>query len=153
MAGPLAGKLVMVSGKKMGDIQKRVISSRCVRRELIWIYPSAGAASGIGRAACKILARDGAIIIGVDCNLPAAQKTIAELPKPSQAFHMDISSADSVNQTLSDIISSYQRPPSIVVNAAGIIKDNFLLKMSESDFDAVINVNLKVIGRWTSCIY
>lgn len=116
MAGPLTGKLAFISG----------------------------AGSGIGRAACKILARDGAIIIGVDRNLEAAQRTIADIPKPSNAFHMDISSANSVNGTLKEIIASYKQPPSIVVNAAGIIKDNFLLKMSESDFDAVIDVNLKV---------
>lgn len=45
---------------------------------------------------------------------------------------------------LNSIVNDYNKPPSIVVNCAGITKDNFLLKMSEQDFDDVINVNLKV---------
>lgn len=63
---------------------------------------------------------------------------------------MDVSSPDSINRTLNEIISIYKKPPSVVVNAAGITKDNFLLKMSEADFDAVINVNLKVISTQLS---
>lgn len=58
---------------------------------------------------------------------------------------MDVSSQESISKSLAAILSKYQRPPSIIVNSAGITRDNFLLKMSESDFDAVINVNLKVI--------
>lgn len=57
---------------------------------------------------------------------------------------MDVSSVESVQTTLERILSAYNRPPSVVVNAAGITKDNFLLKMSESDFNAVIDINLKV---------
>lgn len=56
---------------------------------------------------------------------------------------MDVSSQESISNTLGEIISKYKKPPSIIVNSAGITRDNFILKMSESDFDAVINVNLK----------
>lgn len=56
---------------------------------------------------------------------------------------MDVSSSDSIKTSLNEIIARYNKPPSIVVNSAGITKDNFLLKMSEQDFDDVVNVNLK----------
>lgn len=56
---------------------------------------------------------------------------------------MDVSSPDSISRALAEILSKFNRPPSVVVNSAGITKDNFLLKMSENDFDAVIDVNLK----------
>lgn len=57
---------------------------------------------------------------------------------------MDVSSSKSITTALDEIIFRYKKPPSIVVNSAGISKDNYLLKMSEQDFDDVINVNLKV---------
>ena len=45
----------------------------------------------------------------------------------------------------SPFLKDYQQTPTIAVNSAGITKDNFLIKLSEQDFDDVINVNLKVI--------
>lgn len=60
------------------------------------------------------------------------------------SLEMDVSSLDSISKALSDMISNYKKPPSIIVNSAGITKDNFLLKMSEQDFDDVVSVNLKV---------
>lgn len=60
------------------------------------------------------------------------------------SLEMDVSSSESITSALNEMIAKYKKPPSIVVNSAGITKDNFLLKMSEQDFDDVINVNLKV---------
>uniref|UniRef100_A0A182XCE5 Ketoreductase domain-containing protein n=1 Tax=Anopheles quadriannulatus TaxID=34691 RepID=A0A182XCE5_ANOQN len=119
MATPLAGKLALVTG----------------------------AGSGIGRATTKLLARDGAIVVAVDRNVQAAQETIASLTAgDNAAYEMDVSSGDSVDAVLKEVIGRYKRPPTVIVNSAGITRDNFLLKMPESDFDAVINVNLK--GTW-----
>lgn len=120
MSAPLAGRLALVTG----------------------------AGSGIGRATSKLLSRDGAIVVAVDRNLKAAEETIQSLDAQKQhaAFEMDVSSSDSIAAVLKATIERYQRPPMIVVNSAGITRDNFLAKMPESDFDAVINVNLK--GTW-----
>lgn len=60
------------------------------------------------------------------------------------SFEMDVSSSDSIQTALNEVIAKYKKPPSIVVNSAGITKDNFLLKLSEQDFDDVVSVNLKV---------
>lgn len=60
------------------------------------------------------------------------------------SLEMDVSSSDSIKTALNEMIAKYKKPPSVVVNSAGITKDNFLLKMSEQDFDDVISVNLKV---------
>lgn len=59
-------------------------------------------------------------------------------------LELDVGSSQSVNQALSATIDQYKRPPTVIVNSAGITRDGFLLKMSEADFDSVINVNLKV---------
>lgn len=64
---------------------------------------------------------------------------------------MDVGSSKSVNQALSAAIDQFKRPPTVIVNSAGITRDGFLLKMSEEDFDSVINVNLKVSLKMHRC--
>lgn len=60
------------------------------------------------------------------------------------ALRTDVSNGKDVSSTFNSIMENYYTPPNIVVNAAGIIKDNFLLNLTEEDFDKVIDVNLKV---------
>lgn len=60
------------------------------------------------------------------------------------AIELDVSSGKSVSASLSEILKVFKTPPSIVVNAAGISRDNFIFNMSEEEFDDVIQVNLKV---------
>lgn len=58
---------------------------------------------------------------------------------------MDVSKSSDVAATFDAIQEKYYGPPNVIVNVAGILKDNFLLKISEEDFDKVFAVNLKVI--------
>lgn len=107
-----------------------------------------GAGSGIGRATCEILAREGATVIAADRNFANANETVKELKKQSPdhlSLEIDVASKSSINTVLSDVLKTFKRTPSIIVNSAGITRDNFLLKLSEQDFEDVINVNLKVI--------
>lgn len=60
------------------------------------------------------------------------------------ALRTDVSNSKDVHSTFNNILENYYTPPSIIVNAAGIIKDNFLLNLTEEDFSRVIDVNLKV---------
>lgn len=50
----------------------------------------------------------------------------------------------SIKDGLKKILDTFSKPPTIIVNCAGITRDNLLLKLSEEDFDEVIDVNLKV---------
>lgn len=110
-----------------------------------------GAGSGIGRATCQVLAREGAQVIAADKNLKSAEETIATLPITSNndnsighsSVLVDVSDSNSIKSSLKKILGQFKKPPSIVVNCAGITRDNFILKLSEEDFDDVINVNLK----------
>ena len=52
----------------------------------------------------------------------------------------DVSQSDSVSECFQRVLE--KRPPDIIVNSAGILKDGFLLRMKEEDFDQVIDVNL-----------
>ncbi|CAG4926680.1 unnamed protein product [Colias eurytheme] len=111
-----------------------------------------GAGSGIGRAACQVLAREGATVIAADRNYDAALETIkahTALASGSSAIgdhcaaEVDVSDSKSVKNLVQTLSKQFKVPPSIVVNSAGITKDNWMLKLSEEDYDSVLNVNLK----------
>ena len=60
-----------------------------------------------------------------------------------QAVGMDVTDSISVEDGFKKALKNYNQPPSLVVNSAGITRDGYLLKMSEEQFDHVVNVNLK----------
>lgn len=110
-----------------------------------------GAGSGLGRAACQVLSREGAIVIAADKNYDAAVETIkthtALASGRNDADHMavelDVSDSAAVRNLLQTTLKQYKAPPTIIVNSAGITRDNWLLKLSEEDYDSVVNTNLK----------
>lgn len=58
-------------------------------------------------------------------------------------LNVDVGDKASVKSALEKVLEQFKAPPNIIVNNAGITRDNFLLKLSEEDFDEVIKVNLK----------
>ncbi|XP_053458006.1 (3R)-3-hydroxyacyl-CoA dehydrogenase isoform X2 [Nycticebus coucang] len=113
-----------------------------------------GAGSGIGRAVSARLAREGAAVAVCDLDGAAAQETVRLLGRPGSkegapggnhaAFQADVSEARTARRLLEEVQACFSRPPSVVVSCAGITRDEFLLHMTEDDWDKVIAVNLKV---------
>ncbi len=104
-----------------------------------------GGARGIGKAIAMVFAREGADIAVADVNLEIAQQTASEiesLGRRAMAIVMDVTNFDAVEDGLNKILDKMGKVD-ILVNNAGITKDNLLLRMSQADWDAVINVNLK----------
>jgi len=104
-----------------------------------------GGARGIGQAIALTFAREGADIVVADVNLEIAQKTALEiegLGRKALALEMDVTNYDKVEEGINKILDKMGKVD-ILVNNAGITKDNLLLRMSQADWDAVINVNLK----------
>lgn len=105
-----------------------------------------GGASGIGRDISLQLAALGAVvIINYNKSVDAAQALIDELATQGhQAFAYQANVANYAEvETLIQTIVSHHGRLDILVNNAGITKDGLLLRMSESDFDSVIETNLK----------
>lgn len=105
-----------------------------------------GASRGIGRQIALTLGAKGAVVI-VNYNGSAAKaeevvKEIEAAGGRAEAVQCNVSQFDSCGAMLADIVSRYGRLD-ILVNNAGITRDNLLMKMSEEDFDAVIQTNLK----------
>ncbi|XP_015113865.1 estradiol 17-beta-dehydrogenase 8 [Diachasma alloeum] len=115
--------------------------SNLLRGQLAFIT---GAGGGIGRAVCRALAKEGADIIAADENIRTAKETISDLTSSNHLpIQIDVSNAASVDDALKKVVGHFSRAPTIVVNAAGITRDNFLLKLPVEDFEKVIDVNLK----------
>lgn len=105
-----------------------------------------GGSRGIGRAICLELARWGAnVVFSYAGNTAAAEKTLADLTAcGAQALAVQGSVADGehVQILMETALRAFGRID-ILVNNAGITRDGLLLTMKESDFDAVLDTNLK----------
>ncbi|KAH0956504.1 hypothetical protein HN011_001836 [Eciton burchellii] len=115
--------------------------SKLVAKKLAFVT---GAGSGIGREACRVLAREGARIIATDQNIKSAEETVAILEgREHMALKVQLADQGSLETAFKAAIKQFSKPPTIIVNSAAIIRDNFLLKLSENDFNDVIDVNMK----------
>lgn len=101
-----------------------------------------GAAQGIGAACAKRLARDGASVAVWDTNEPAARAVCDEIGDAAQFFACDVSRKSEVDETLSRTLAAFGRVDALV-NNAGIFRSAPFLDVTETDWDAVIAVNLK----------
>ncbi|MPC58731.1 Estradiol 17-beta-dehydrogenase 8 [Portunus trituberculatus] len=105
-----------------------------------------GGGSGIGRATCLMLARDGARVVVTDINLEAARETLSLMPNHVDhlALEMDVTQQSAVEGVIAVAQERFGEPPSLLVNNAGIARGSLCHLMEEKDFDIVVNVNLKV---------
>ena len=105
-----------------------------------------GGSRGIGFATCKKLASEGATIIITDiCDEEKAAPAIKELEEmgaKAKFYKGDVTNFESAQETVNAVIKDFGGLD-ILVNNAGIVRDMLMVKMTEADFDAVINVNLK----------
>ena len=104
-----------------------------------------GGARGIGRAIALTFAKEGADVVIADVNFEEAQKTAREIEatgRASLALEMDVTNFDRVEEGINKILDKFTKVD-ILVNNAGITKDNLILRMSDAEWDAVVDVNLK----------
>lgn len=108
-----------------------------------------GAANGIGKAISKRLKDDGCFIFTVDIDDAKGKSLVSDLGENSAEYiHCNITSESEVETMFQSVISKKGKID-ILINNAGILKDNMIHKMPVEDFDAVIGTNLK--GAWLMC--
>lgn len=105
-----------------------------------------GAVKGIGKAIASNLVKDGFYTVLVD--LDNGEDVASDLGSTASYVACDISNSEQVASLFDHIKNIFGRVD-VLVNNAGIIKDNVIWKMPEDDFDKVIDVNLK--GTWLMC--
>jgi 3-oxoacyl-[acyl-carrier protein] reductase len=122
-----------------------------------------GAARGIGAGAARRLAADGLAVAVLDLKEGDSQGTVDAITSAggkALAVGADVSDADQVKAAV-DKVAAELGPPVVLINNAGLIRDNMLFKMTDDDWDTVIGVHLRgsflmaracqkhmVDGRW-----
>jgi 3-oxoacyl-[acyl-carrier protein] reductase len=110
-----------------------------------------GASRGIGQAIALELGRQGAQVIGTATSNDGAEKIGQALKQNNVAGRgivLDVNNTDSITAALSELEKS-SATPTILVNNAGITRDNLLLRMTEEEWDAILDTNLKSVYRMT----
>jgi 3-oxoacyl-[acyl-carrier protein] reductase len=110
-----------------------------------------GGSAGIGKAIASLYAAQGASVAIFGTNKEKAEKALAEIEQlrvdPSQKFALflvDVSKTKEVETVISQLLADWKNID-ILVNNAGITRDNLLIRMSEEDWDRVLEVNLKSV--------
>ena len=104
-----------------------------------------GAARGIGAGTAERLAREGRSVAVLDLKESDAQEVVDRITTEGGraiAVGCDVSDADQVTAAV-DTVAERLGPPAILVNNAGVLRDNLLFKMSPDDWDTVLNVHLR----------
>ena len=111
-----------------------------------------GGRRGIGRAIAEILAQRGADVMIGDCTEDPGHGTAAEIAAATGrrliAECVDVANSESAKHFIERTIEEFGRVD-ILVNNAGITRDNLMIRISDQDWDSVLNVNLK--GAFNCC--
>jgi 3-oxoacyl-[acyl-carrier protein] reductase len=113
-----------------------------------------GATRGIGAAIALRLAADGATVIGTATTGEGAERITAMLKdtgNPGRGMTLDITDAAALDATLKAIESQFGAI-GILVNNAGITRDNLVLRMKDEDWDALMDTNLKPVFRLSKAV-
>ncbi|MBT3183731.1 MAG: 3-oxoacyl-[acyl-carrier-protein] reductase [Nitrospina sp.] len=104
-----------------------------------------GGAQGIGKTISEELVRNGAHVVLGDVNLEGAEATAEAINNSggsASAVKIDVSNPAEVKQVFDSILKD-KKPVDILVNNAGITRDGLMIRMKESDWDLVLDINLK----------
>ena len=105
-----------------------------------------GGNAGIGRAIALKFAKEGAKVLIFGTNEEKGRQVTEEIARlnqqPAQFYAVDVSQTQQVEDTIKKILDQYKNVD-LLVNNAGITADQLLMKMSEQDWDSVLNINLK----------
>jgi 3-oxoacyl-[acyl-carrier protein] reductase len=111
-----------------------------------------GASRGIGKAIALKFAQEGCNVAFTDLfedeNMKATEAELKALGVEARGYASDASKLDDTEKVVTQIVNDFGRID-VLVNNAGITKDTLLMRMTEEQWDAVINVNLKSVFNFT----
>lgn len=114
-----------------------------------------GAGRGIGRATALRFAEEGARVVVADVDLDEAQGVADEIiAKDGKALAIKVNVTDrtSISAMVQTVLDHFGGRIDVLINNAGTIRDSQLLKMTEENFDLVININLKGVFNCTQAV-
>jgi len=105
-----------------------------------------GASRGIGKAIAQQLVTDGFLVIGTATSDNGADAISAYLGDSGKGMMLNVTDVDSIKDVVSDITKNYGAP-TVLVNNAGITRDNLMMRMKDAEWDDIIDTNLSSIFR------
>ncbi len=105
-----------------------------------------GASRGIGKAIAQQLTEDGFYVVGTATSDSGAAAISEYLSKAGTGMKLNVTDADSIQSVIKEITSSVGAP-TVLVNNAGITRDNLMLRMKDEEWDDIISTNLSSIFR------
>ena len=114
-----------------------------------------GASRGIGRGIATTFAQHGAhVAFTYSSSVEAAQeleKELQALGVKAKGYQSNAADFDAAQDLVADVLNDFEQLH-VLINNAGITKDNLLMRMGEDDFDAVVNINLKSVFNMTKAV-
>jgi len=110
-----------------------------------------GASRGIGRAIAEKLVEDGFFVVGTATSDKGGDAISAYLADGGKGMKLNVAEPESIAEVLKTIVDEYG-VPAVLVNNAGITRDNLLMRMKEDEWDDIINTNLTSIFRMSKAV-
>ena len=114
-----------------------------------------GAARGIGKSIALKFAQEGANIaftdLNYDQNMQTTQNELADLGVKAKGYASNAASFEDSEKLIENVVADFERID-VLVNNAGITRDNLLMRMQEKDWDLVMTVNLKSVFNLTKAV-
>jgi 3-oxoacyl-[acyl-carrier protein] reductase len=110
-----------------------------------------GASRGIGRAIAERLADDGFFVVGTATSDDGADLISVYLGGNGKGVKLDVSDVDSIAEVIKAVNTEFGAP-TVLVNNAGITKDNLLMRMKDDEWDDIINTNLTSVFRMSKAV-
>ena len=110
-----------------------------------------GASRGIGRAIAERLSEDGFFVVGTATSDAGAGAISNYLGENGKGVKLDVSDATSVAEVIKAVSDEFGAP-TVLVNNAGITRDNLLMRMKDDEWDDIINTNLTSVFRMSKAV-
>ncbi|MCD2453131.1 3-oxoacyl-ACP reductase FabG [Methylicorpusculum oleiharenae] len=110
-----------------------------------------GASRGIGRAIAEQLASDGFFVIGTATSDSGAEAISIYLGDNGRGLKLNVTDSDSIENIIKSINDEYGTP-AVLVNNAGITRDNLLMRMKDDEWDEIIATNLTSVFRMSKAV-
>ena len=110
-----------------------------------------GASRGIGRAIAERLADDGFFVVGTATSDAGAESISSYLSENGKGVKLDVADAKSIEEVIKTVNDEFGAP-TVLVNNAGITRDNLLMRMKDDEWDDIINTNLTSVFRMSKAV-